>query len=87
MKYTEKIAQNDTALLKALYWNYINEQGPAGQNIKAGYEKLHQFLREFSWKEQNEIECAVNELYAMVEEEAFINGLQTGAKLILALIQ
>ncbi len=73
--------------LDTLYHHYMENQGEGGEEVKRCYKKLHQLLEDFSFQKQNDLECVVNELYAIVERIAFLDGLHTGAKLILELLQ
>ena len=73
--------------MEALYWAYVDSRGVDGAEICQCYQKLEQLLQELPWKKQNEIQCAVNELCATVERTAFLDGLRSGAKLMLELME
>lgn len=73
--------------LEALYWGYIESRGTDGEDINRCYRKLEQLLQEFPWKKQNDIQCAVNELGSVMERLAFLDGVRSGAKLMLELTE
>lgn len=78
--------ETDKTQLEAVYLTYINNQGFDGKEANQRYEHLEQTLQEYTWKKQNEIQCAVNELCAVIERKAFLDGVRAGAKLVLELI-
>lgn len=73
--------------MEALYWAYIDSRGIDGEEICQCYQKLGQLLQELPWKKQNDIQCAVNELGAVMERLAFLDGVRSGAKLMLELME
>ena len=72
--------------LEALYWAYIDSRGMDGEEICQCYQKLEQLLQELPWKKQNDVLCAVNELGAVLERIAFLDGIRSGAKLMQQLV-
>ena len=77
--------QSTDELLEALYVQYMESKGVDGEEVNSGYEKLYQRLQEFSRQKQNDVECAVNELCAIIERIAFLDGMRTGAMLVMEL--
>ena len=73
--------------LDVLYRHYMENRGADGEEVNRYYKKLYQLLEEFPRQKQNSIECAVNELCATVERTAFLDGIRTGAKLLLELLK
>ena len=85
---TEKIHSHFEAdpQLEVLYRHYMESRGADGAEVNRCYKKLYQLLQEFPRQKQNSIECAVNELCATVEKVAFLDGMHSGAKLLLELL-
>lgn len=77
----------DRTRLQPIYFQYMETKGADEGEVARYYEKLYQLLREFSWREQNSIQCAVNELGAEIEKMAFLDGVCTGAKLMMDLLK
>ena len=73
--------------LDVLYRHYMESRGPDGEEVNRRYQKLYQLLEEFPRQKQNSIECAINELCATVEKIAFLDGVCSGAKLLLELLK
>ena len=86
---TEKINNQTKAdiQLDVLYRHYMESRGPDGEEVNRRYQKLYQLLEEYPRQKQNSIECAVNELCAAVERIAFLDGMHSGAQLILELLE
>ena len=73
--------------LDVLYRHYMESRGADGEEVNRCYQKLYQLLQEIPRQRQNSVECAVNELCATVERIAFLDGMHSGAKLILELLE
>ena len=72
--------------LDVLYRHYMESRGADGEEVSRYYKKLYQLLEKLPRQKQNSIECAVNELCATVEKVAFLDGMHSGAKLLLELL-
>ena len=86
---TEKIYNQFKAdpQLDVLYRHYMENRGTDGTEVNRCYKTLYRLLEEFPRQKQDSIECAVNELCAVVEQNAFLEGMHSGAKLILELLK
>ena len=78
--------ENDPQL-DVLYRHYMESRGADGEEVNRCYKKLYQLLEELPRQKQSAIECAVNELCATVERITFLEGMHSGAKLILELLK
>ena len=77
--------QQSSSWMDAIYWQYVHSKGPDSEEVKRCYEKLNRHLQNLSRQQQNHVECAVNELGAMLERVAFLDGVRIGAKLLMEL--
>ncbi len=78
--------ENDPQL-DVLYRHYMESRGTDGEEVNGCYKKLYRLLEDFPRQKQDSIECAVNELCATVEQIAFLEGMHSGAKLVLELLK
>ena len=73
--------------LDVLYRHYMENRGADGEEVNRCYKALYRLLEEFPRQKQDCIECTANELCAVVEQNAFLEGMHSGARLILELLK
>lgn len=69
-------------LLELLIFYYFDELSAESEETKKCRQKLNRMLKHLPFKENDRIQCAVNELCAEQERYAFLEGIRLGARML-----
>lgn len=77
----------DVPALDILYAEYMNTDPVDQARIDRHYQQVEQYIQDLPFENRNHINCIMNALCVEQDRIAFLDGVRTGARLILELLE
>ncbi len=77
--------KEEESLLDVLYAEYMNTDPVDQARLDSYYRQVEQYIQELPFHHRDQINCIMNALCAEQDRIAFLDGVRTGARLILEL--
>lgn len=74
-------------VLEAIYANYMNTDPIDQERVDRHYRQVEEYIQDLPFTQQDQIYCAMTSICVDQDRIAFFDGIRTGARLILALIE
>ena len=79
--------EDDISVLDILYEEYMNTDPVDQARIGRCYRQMESYIRELPFESRDQISCSMIALCAEQERIAFLDGVRTGARLVLELTE